>query len=510
MKRLLAWLRSPPAYIALVTFLSGVLGALLVAAIFWTGFNLQWIAFLGGVMFAAVVAMATRASRAQWIIARRTKQLERIREQLSQEIARSRNATEGMRIVETRMRLLGDALPTMILYIDREERCNYHNRAVEQKTGLSAERIAGRPLREVVGNAVYPIIAARIAETLSGKTLDYELAWSAGNAPPATYVARHMPYPPDEMPARGFYLLLTRSSPRTAAAAGVPPQAAERPPRAMGDAPAVSTEGDETLYLRSISDELMGSDDPRAKLVQALEANQFLLFAQKIQPLQRDAPEPLCYEILLRLQEEEDHLLPPGGFIPVAEHYGMVEELDRWVVRYLLSWCVKKQAADPAWRVPLYCVNLTKTSITNPDFAKFVRAELQRSRFSGRSLCFEIGEPDIIGNHANVQNFINALKPAGCRFTVDAFGSVKVSFSHLKGLAIDFIKIDGVIIQNILRDPAEFAKARAIITVCRKIGVRTIAEFVESDEMLARLREIGVDYAQGFGVARPGPIAKVS
>jgi EAL domain-containing protein (putative c-di-GMP-specific phosphodiesterase class I) len=238
--------------------------------------------------------------------------------------------------------------------------------------------------------------------------------------------------------------------------------------------------------------------------VHALDANQFLLFAQKIQPLQGDVPDPLCYEVLLRLQEEEDHLLPPGGFIPVAERYGMLENLDRWVVRNLFSWCVQKEAADAAWRMPLYCVNLSGASIMNPEFAKFVRAELQRSRFAARSLCFEIGEQDILASHAEVRQFIDTLKPAGCRFTIDAFGSAKVSFTHLKGLAIDFIKIDGVIIQNILRDPAEFAKARAIHTVCRRLAVRTIAEFVETDETLTRLREIGIDYAQGFGIARPG------
>jgi EAL domain-containing protein (putative c-di-GMP-specific phosphodiesterase class I) len=109
-----------------------------------------------------------------------------------------------------------------------------------------------------------------------------------------------------------------------------------------------------------------------------------------------------------------------------------------------------------------------------------------------------------------VQRFINALKPMGCRFTADAFGSVKTSFTHLKGLALDFIKIDGVIIQNLLRDPAALAKARAICTVCGKVGLATIAEFVESDETLAKLREIGIDYAQGFGIARPEPLDRMA
>jgi EAL domain-containing protein (putative c-di-GMP-specific phosphodiesterase class I) len=262
--------------------------------------------------------------------------------------------------------------------------------------------------------------------------------------------------------------------------------------------------------MRSIADQLMGWDEPRAKLEYALKANQFLLLAQRILPLKRELPDPLCYEILLRLREEEDNLLPPGGFIPIAERYGMMEEIDRWVVRNLIAWCVERKRADSAWRVPLFCVNLSEAAVCSPDFARFVSQELRQHDFNARALCFEIGEPEIISQHAHVQRFVNALKPLGCRFTVDAFGSVKVSFSHLKGLAVDFLKIDGVIIQNILRDPATLAKMRAINTVCGKVGLRTIAEFVETDETLEKLREVGVDYVQGFGIARPEPIDKLS
>src|SRR5262249_41597312 len=115
-------------------------------------------------------------------------------------------------------------------------------------------------------------------------------------------------------------------------------------------------------------------------------------------------------------------------------------------------------------------------------------------------------DPDVLTRHNDVERLMAALKPAGCRFTIDAFGATKVSFTHLKGLPLDFIKIDGVIIQNILRNPSELAKVRAIASACNKIGVRTIPEFVETKEVLNKLRESGVDYVQGFGIARPGPL----
>src|SRR6185503_16429390 len=195
-------------------------------------------------------------------------------------------------------------------------------------------------------------------------------------------------------------------------------------------------------------------------------------------------PDPLCYEVLLRLREEEDNLLPPGGFIPTAERYGMMEEIDCWVVRNLMQWCIDAQRTTPARPIPLFCVNLSEETLRSTNFARFVRNEIDERKFNARSLCFEIGESDIISQHENVERLINTLKPLGCRFTVDAFGSVKVSFTHLKGLAVDFVKIDGVIIQNILRNPAVLAQTRAISTVCAKVGLRTIAEFVESKETL--------------------------
>jgi EAL domain-containing protein (putative c-di-GMP-specific phosphodiesterase class I)/PAS domain-containing protein len=506
MKLLPNFLRPRWVSAAITIVSAGVLSAGLTATIYWTQFDPKWIAFLGGVLMAAVVAMATQASKAQWLATRRTKQLDRIRAQLGQETARSRNATEAARIAESRMRLLADALPSMILFVDRDERCRYHNRAVEHRTGLTAEQISGRPLHEVLGNA-YALIAPHISETLEGKPAAYEFAWT-GTALPETYAARHVPYPPEESPPRGFYLLLTVTALHPPARTASSLQYTD--PTADAGGVSIAGEGGQTIYMRSIADQLTGWDEPRAKLEYALKENQFLLFAQKILPLKRGLPDPLCYEILLRLREEEDNLLPPGGFIPVAERYGMMEEIDRWVVRNLIAWCVERKRADSAWRVPLFCVNLSEAAVCSPDFARFVSQELRQHDFNARALCFEIGEPEIISQHAHVQRFVNALKPLGCRFTVDAFGSVKVSFSHLKGLAVDFLKIDGVIIQNILRDPATLAKMRAINTVCGKVGLRTIAEFVETDETLEKLREVGVDYVQGFGIARPEPIDKLS
>lgn len=476
---------------------SGVLAALLVATIHLTGADRQWIAFLGGVLIAGVLALASQTSRAHWLVARRTRQLERARAALAQEQARARNTAEALRIADARLRLLSEAVSTPIVFVDRNERCFHHNRAFQAKAGLPAEGIEGRPLREVLPSDVYLVMKPYAARALAGEPVEYELAWETPGSSDPIYAVRHVPYPPGDPHALGFYLLL--------GPAAAPPQRAE----VADDAAGAARDGGQALYVRTLASELLGSEEPRERIARALENDEFLLFAQRIEPLAPQGLEPL-FEVLLRLREEEDNLLPPGGFLPVAERYGMMEALDRWVVRNVLARSSRLRAQALGRAPPLYCVNLSPAAVESAEFARYVLQELERSGVPGGSLCFEIGETDVSARRDAVAQLLRALAPAGCRFTVDAFGSTRVSFSQLKGLRFDFVKIDGAIVQHLRRDPAALAKARAIQTVCRRLGVRTIAEFVEDEETLARLRAIGIDYAQGFGIARPGPIEEVA
>jgi len=263
----------------------------------------------------------------------------------------------------------------------------------------------------------------------------------------------------------------------------------------------------QALYLRLMTEQLTGWNDPRAMLERALKENQFLLLAQKILPLTPRSPDPLCYEILLRLQQEEDNLLPPGGFFDVAESLGMMAKIDRWVVRAVLNWCATRlKEAKP---LPMMCVNISGPALRSTSFLGAVREELQNAGVPSRVLCFEINDHDVIEHPAAARAFVAALKPLGCRFTLDAFGSTKVSFSHLNDLPVDFVKIDGVIIESMLQGALGPATVKAIHMVCKEVGIRTIAEFVETRKTLDKLREIGVDYVQGFGVSRPAPISKV-
>ena len=260
------------------------------------------------------------------------------------------------------------------------------------------------------------------------------------------------------------------------------------------------------VYLRAITEDILGWSDPRKRLQKALAGDDFLLYAQRIRPLQPGLNTPVYSEMLLRLREEEDHMLPPGGFFPVAEALGMLEDIDRWVVRNAIAWCA--QSADDAGTM-MYSINLSCDSLCNPAFAAHIRAQIDATGIAASRLCFEIAETDTLAQPQEVRHFIAALKPLGCRFAQDHFGSVKVSFAHIRDLPVDYLKIDGHIIQNMLKSPGDLARARAISLTCQRLGMRTIALSVESREVLAQLVEIGFDSAQGFGISRPRPLDKL-
>ena len=276
--------------------------------------------------------------------------------------------------------------------------------------------------------------------------------------------------------------------------------------------PAASRPGDESsqaFYLRSLNEQLVGWNDPRAVLEHALQRDdQFLLLGQKLLSLKPGAREPFLYEVLLRLKREETNLLPPGGFFPIAESLGMMPQIDRWVVQHVIAWASAWMKKNPGKRPPLMCINLSAETFEDRSFLPFLADQLGRSDLPSRALCFELNETDIVEYRRRARDFVTAVRPM-CRITIDAFGSVKVSFGHLAGLTVDFIKIDGVITQDILRDAAALAKVRAINAASQKLGVRTIAEFVETKEIFDKLREAGVDYVQGFGIAHPESIDKL-
>jgi diguanylate cyclase (GGDEF)-like protein/PAS domain S-box-containing protein len=238
------------------------------------------------------------------------------------------------------------------------------------------------------------------------------------------------------------------------------------------------------------------------RVSQALGEDRFRLLSQRVMPLAHSVRERYC-EILVRMVDEQGVLVSPMAFIPAAERYQMMPALDRWVLKAALA---SLRARSPVLaQVTVCAINLSGQSLCDDHFLASVVELLERSQVDPAQVCFEITETAAIANLARARRFIHVLKGMGCRFALDDFGSGLSSFSHLKHLPVDFLKIDGSFVRDMIHDPVDAAMVEAIHRIGQVMGLRTIAEAVESDAVLTRLCELGVDFAQGTHVAVPQP-----
>jgi len=244
-----------------------------------------------------------------------------------------------------------------------------------------------------------------------------------------------------------------------------------------------------------------------ARINNALEESRFELYRMEIAPLQRHDP-GAHYELLLRMQDEQGQIVSPVDFIPAAERYGITPQIDRWVVENALRWLMSE--ADERERLALCSINLSGQSLVDGDFLPFVQRVLKNSGIDGSKICFEITETAAIASYSQASRFINAMKELGCRFALDNFGTGLSSFGYLKHFPVDFLKIDGSFVKEILHDPIDREMVRSINEIGHLTGKLTIAEFAENAGIINMLRNLGVDYAQGYGIAEPQRIRKVA
>jgi diguanylate cyclase (GGDEF)-like protein/PAS domain S-box-containing protein len=244
-----------------------------------------------------------------------------------------------------------------------------------------------------------------------------------------------------------------------------------------------------------------------ARINTALEENRFELFRQSILPLHGNET-GAHYELLLRMRDESGKIVTPDNFMTAAEHYGITPNIDRWVVEHAFRWLVSD--ADEREKLALCSINLSGLSLGDDKFLPYVIDQLERSGLDASKICFEITETAAIASFSQANRFIQALKEQGCRFALDDFGSGLSSFGYLKHFPVDFLKIDGAFVKGILHDPIDREMVRSINEIGHLTGKQTIAEFAESVEIINMLRQIGVDYAQGYGVSQPQRVLKAA
>jgi diguanylate cyclase (GGDEF)-like protein/PAS domain S-box-containing protein len=242
-----------------------------------------------------------------------------------------------------------------------------------------------------------------------------------------------------------------------------------------------------------------------ARINNALEENRFELFRQTIQPLQADE-DGAHYEILLRMRDETGGIIAPGLFIEAAERYSITPHIDRWVIKNAFRWLVSE--ADERERLILCSINLSGQSLGDEKFLPFVVDQFQMSGLDATKICFEITETAAIASYSQANRFINALKELGCKFALDDFGTGLSSFGYLKHFPVDYLKIDGSFVKEILHDPIDREMVRSINEIGHLTGKQTIAEFAENEEIITMLKGMGIDYAQGYGVAEPKRVTR--
>jgi EAL domain-containing protein (putative c-di-GMP-specific phosphodiesterase class I) len=198
-------------------------------------------------------------------------------------------------------------------------------------------------------------------------------------------------------------------------------------------------------------------------------------------------------------------VIEPSAFIAAAERYHLMSSLDRWVIKTAFQALAEAQRREVS-RPVLFAVNLSGQSLSEDSFLAFVIDELANSSVDPRRICFEITETAAISKLDAAMHFIAALKAKGCRFILDDFGSGLSSFAYLRDLAVDFLKIDGEFVQNMLEDRVKRAMVESINQIGHVMGIQTIAEWVENRATLEALKDLGVDYAQGYWLCRPQPL----
>jgi len=465
-----------------------VTGSVLIGAIYFTLLDLAWIAFLGGVLVASILAMTTHAARAEIAAATGAGRLGQVEYQLGAETAQREKLERQLARAAARLRYADETLPAMLAFVDHDTCYRYHNRAFGQWLGLQSDRIDGQHMRDVLGRTVFAQIEPYVFEAAAGRSVRYERTHAAPDGSRYQVAVQYLPQFGNDGEYTGFHVVMTRIAAGEDALAGYP---AELP--VAEDTGAGSGE-----WL-----------DASRRILAAINGNEFTLYCQRIAPVAGADARPCHHEVLIRLLEEESGLVPPGAFFSLAEEHGLLPQLDRWVFAHVFDWMATPVGAQTVQAGEIYFINVAAATLSDPGFADFIELQLRRTSVPGSAVCIEIAESDLVLHQGDAVAFARQVRQCGCRIAISGFGRDRQAMAILKLLQVDFLKIDSSIVRQVAAYPIQLAKAVAISKLAKAIGVRTIAEMVEDSLTQAALVKAGVDYAQGFGIALPHRLDEV-
>jgi len=276
---------------------------------------------------------------------------------------------------------------------------------------------------------------------------------------------------------------------------------------------AAKEQGRNRIHLYQADDEQLTKQHGEMQWVShinyALEEDKFSIVFQKIISLQKDydPTKNKFYELLIRMNLNGE-IITPDKFLSAAERYGLAPKIDRWMIHSAFDFFVKHQSILDS--ISKISINLSGHSLSDDEFLQFVFHSFDETGMPSNKVCFEITETAAIANLAKANIFIEKLKAIDCMFALDDFGSGLSSFAYLKTLSVDFLKIDGFFVKDINDDPIDYAMVKSINEIGQEMGIKTIAEFVESKQILEKLKYLGVDYAQGFYLGKPEPLFEIT
>jgi len=388
---------------------------------------------------------------------------------------------------------LANGLDCPVFYIDYRKICCAHNGAANRVLGLEPHQIDGRTLREVVGPASYDCIQDWVERALSGKEVFLRQVHRNSRGRIIVFDAHYLPHFGSDNAVLGFCALLTAPTLEDEA---IPPQSA--PPSR------IERGIDEELVSRARMQSPSARKEILARLTNALQSDRFCLFHQEIVPTTGSSGGIRhSQEVLLRMKTEGERLIHPGAFLGLAREVGFMKEIDQWVIERLLRWLSLQAPTSNSLSACLFHVNLSEESLLDSSLIPFVRQMLTRYSVPADALCFEIAETDLIAHRLESMARAQAFRLLGCRVALDRFKGASGSYSSLLDMAIDFVKIDSSIVANVRTDSQCRTKLRIITKVAHINGVRTVAEQVEDADIIDWLRDMEVDYVQGFGIAMP-------
>ena len=455
-----------------------------------------WVTLLMSILF-----MITQIAHAEKTFSKQFAQLVAQKERLSSEIKHRIWAEKTSSENKAKLQIVDENFPVMLAYFNTERQCRYHNRAFRQWFGLRPEQIENRLFNEFLDKSLFSDISSAVERVLSGETIQNQHVLKLANQSICFITSHLTPHFDSAGKVIGFYILYT---PR------LMKKGEELLQNVKDRSTAEHKQAQESKTTRDSNENTAKqptrvSIDSFRRIIQAIEQNEFHLYCQKIIPAGSNQESSSYYEVLIRMAEEESNLIPPGAFLPFVEKYNLMPRLDSWVVEQVIHY-LADQRADP--RIS-FCINLARSTLIDPVFYDRVWKLLNAAGIEPQRICFEIETADVAANLLSAVQFVKKVQQSGCLVSLCSFNHDRGSFDLLKHIQADFLKIDGSLICNILRDAEDLKKVENIGKFARALKIRTIGELVETRDILEKLAKIGIDYAQGFIVGRPLPIEKI-